>query len=189
MNISAAAHVHAHIDEVLRLEGGYVNHPSDKGGETNWGITVATARAFGYEGPMADLARPTAFNIYLERFWTQPGFSKVDAISGAIAQEMFDTGVNMGPGVATKFLQRALNVLNNRGRDFPEIAVDGSLGRMTLYCLSEFLKRRGHRGEVVLFRMLNGQQSVRYIELSERNQTQDDFQFGWQYHRVAGDLK
>lgn len=186
MNVSATARVHAYIDDLIKREGGYVNHRSDKGGETNWGITVTVARAFGYTGAMVDLPRDTAFTIYLERFWIQPGFARIDPLSGAIAEELFDTGANMGPGVAARFLQRALNVLNNRGRDFPEIAVDGAIGKMTIYCLSEFLKRRGQRGELALFRMLNGQQSVRYMELSEANQTQDDFQFGWQYHRVAG---
>lgn len=38
------------IDGILSLEGGYVNNPADRGGATNWGITEATARAFGYKG-------------------------------------------------------------------------------------------------------------------------------------------
>jgi len=186
VTVSAAAHVHKYIEDLLGKEGGYVDHQSDKGGETNWGITVAVARAFGYTGSMRDLPRATAYGIYLDRYWIQPGFNRIDQISGHLAEELFDTGVNMGPGTAAKFLQRALNTLNNRGRDFPEIAVDGAIGKMTIYCLQEFLKRRGQRGEVALFRMLNGQQSVRYMELSEANQTQDDFQFGWQFNRVAG---
>lgn len=36
------------IDGILGLEGGYSTNPKDKGGETNWGITEATARAHGY---------------------------------------------------------------------------------------------------------------------------------------------
>ena len=33
------------IDEVIDREGGYVNHPADKGGPTRWGVTEAVARA------------------------------------------------------------------------------------------------------------------------------------------------
>ena len=40
------------IDRVLSHEGGYVNHPKDPGGETNWGITKRTALANGYTGAM-----------------------------------------------------------------------------------------------------------------------------------------
>ncbi len=43
------------FNAILGKEGGYVNHPDDKGGPTNWGITQATARAHGYVGDMRDL--------------------------------------------------------------------------------------------------------------------------------------
>ena len=33
------------IEGILGKEGGYVDHPSDKGGPTRWGITQTTARA------------------------------------------------------------------------------------------------------------------------------------------------
>lgn len=40
------------MDATFQHEGGYVNNPNDRGGETNWGITIAVARAYGYTGPM-----------------------------------------------------------------------------------------------------------------------------------------
>ncbi|MGL5838096.1 MAG: glycosyl hydrolase 108 family protein, partial [Sphingorhabdus sp.] len=40
------------IDEVIEREGGYVHHPADRGGPTNWGITEAVARRQGYVGEM-----------------------------------------------------------------------------------------------------------------------------------------
>ena len=44
------------INEIIRVEGGYVNNPSDSGGGTNFGITVAVARQFGYSGAYAGYA-------------------------------------------------------------------------------------------------------------------------------------
>ncbi|HGV4401999.1 TPA: glycosyl hydrolase 108 family protein, partial [Klebsiella pneumoniae] len=40
------------IEGILGKEGGYVDHPSDKGGPTRWGITQTIARAHGYTGDM-----------------------------------------------------------------------------------------------------------------------------------------
>lgn len=166
-------------------EGKYNNHPDDKGGETMWGITHHVARAFGYTGPMADMPRSTAEAIYTERYWVQPRFDKVFTISPVIAEELLDTGVNMGPAIASRFLQRALNVLNQDDKLYPNIAVDGAIGRMTLAALSAYLSARGAGGVQVLLRMLNAQQSVRYIELAESDKAQESFVFGWQLNRVS----
>ncbi len=35
------------IDEVIGREGGYSNHPADRGGPTRWGVTEKVARAHG----------------------------------------------------------------------------------------------------------------------------------------------
>lgn len=45
------------INRVLSHEGGYVNHPKDPGGETNWGITKRTAMANGFNGSMRAMTR------------------------------------------------------------------------------------------------------------------------------------
>ena len=176
--------VEDYISGIIRREGGYVNHPHDRGGPTNHGITQQVARSFGYMGDMKDMSVTIARQIYRERFWIQPKFHEVNQRSKTIAEELLDTGVNMGPGVAARFLQRALNVLNMQESHYPDIAVDGAIGRMTLYALDQFLMRRGEDGVKVLMKMLNGQQSVRYIEIAEANKTQESFQFGWQLHRV-----
>lgn len=177
--------VERYFKTLLAKEGGYVNHPADRGGPTNHGITETVARAFGYTGRMEDLTREEATRIYLERYWVQPQFDKVQELSEVIAEELLDTGVNMGPAIAVKFLQRALNVLNQEGKTYPDVTVDGQLGRMTLAALKTFLEARGREGQMVLWRMLNAQQSVRYIEIAERNASQEAFQFGWQSNRVG----
>ena len=173
------------ITALVGREGGYSNHPDDKGGETNWGITVAVARAFGYTGAMKDMTQQTARNIYADRYWHQPRLDEVSDLSEKVAEEMLDTGVNMGSATAGKFLQRALNVLNQGDKLYPNVATDGNVGNMTLAALKTFLATRGHDGEAVLLRMLNAQQSVRYIEIAEANPTQEAFEYGWQLNRVS----
>lgn len=37
------------VPKILAWEGGYVNDPTDKGGATNMGVTIATWRALGYD--------------------------------------------------------------------------------------------------------------------------------------------
>ena len=48
----AAVAVAAMLASLYADEGGYVNHPSDPGGETNHGVTIGRAREAGYRGPM-----------------------------------------------------------------------------------------------------------------------------------------
>jgi lysozyme family protein len=170
----------AMLTTLTHREGGYVDHPSDRGGPTCWGITGAVARAYGYTGDMQNLPLHVARGIYATRYWHQPSFDQVNDVSGLLAEELLDTGVNMGTGVAARFLQRALNVLGPYN-----LTADGAIGPMTLHALKEFLKRRGADGEKVLFAMLNAQQSVRYIELAEKDRSQMDFEYGWQRMRVV----
>lgn len=90
------------FNTILGKEGGYVNHPDDKGGPTNWGITQATARAHGYTGDMRNLTREQALAILEADYWYGPRFDQVAAVSPVIATELCDTGVNMGPSVQVK---------------------------------------------------------------------------------------
>lgn len=179
--------VEKYIDDLIEREGGdkFVNHPSDRGGPTRYGITQAVARAFGYDGPMETLPLDTARAIFRRRYWDEPGFGRVAQISETIADELFDTGVNMGPARAVEFLQRALNGLNARGKLYPDLGVDGRIGPMTLHALERLIDARGHDGIDVLMRMLNALQAVRYLEIAEGNESQEDFMFGWLRTRVA----
>jgi len=172
------------LDELLSREGGYVDHRDDRGGATNFGITETVARAAGWAGTMRDLPRDFARAIYRGRYWTGPGFESVAAIAPAIAAELFDTGVNMGPAVATAFLQRSLNALNRQGRDWSDIAVDNRIGPATLTALRRLLALRGAAGEAVLLRALNALQGARYIELAEGRAANESFLFGWLANRA-----
>ncbi len=173
------------IDAILRAEGGYVNDPQDKGGETNYGITVAVARANGHAGPMRDLPVAVARAIYTARYITEPKFDQVLALHAGIGAELIDTGVNMGPRVAAEFLQRWLNGFNDTGARYPVLTVDGSLGDQSLGALAAFLAWRGQEGAAVMLRALNGLQAARYLDITEANKTQRRFLFGWVRTRVA----
>jgi lysozyme family protein len=187
------------IDALLEREGGYVNNPADKGGPTNFGITEAVARAQGYSGPMQGLPREEAAEIYTRLYWLRPHFDEVAKRSEAVAAELFDTGVNMGPAVAVTFLQRALTALNRNGRDYPDLVPDGRIGGVTLGALDAFLKVRGSSppvgggggdqprtsGETVLLRALEALQGERYIRLAELRPANEAFLYGWLANRIG----
>lgn len=177
--------VDQYIADLIQIEGGYSDHPDDRGGPTNWGITEVVARAFGYHGGMRDMPRSVAEAIYKHRYWEQPGFGRVAEHSEAVAIELLDTGVNMGQATASKFLQRSLNVLNQQGKTYGDIAADGAIGNMTIAALRAYLGGRGKQGEVVLLRSLNCLQGARYIEIAEKDKSQEAFAFGWLSNRVG----
>lgn len=173
MNITEA------INAVLRNEGGYVNDPKDRGGETNFGITKAVAVQNGYTGDMRNLPVNLAYDIYYKQYVKAPKFDQVGEMSPWIAGELIDTGVNMGPRQAALMLQRALNVLNNQGADYPDLDVDGLLGPGTLRALKTFLSKRGAEGEKRLLALLNALQGERYVSLCEGRAANEKFMYGW----------
>jgi lysozyme family protein len=173
------------IEALLDREGGYVNHPADKGGPTCFGITEAVARAHGYAGAMRHLPRAEAAAIYRRLYWLRPCFDEVAKRSGRIAAELFDTGVNMGPAVSATFLQRALTALNRNGSDYPDLTPDGRIGPVTLTALDSFLAQRGATGETVLLRALEALQGERYLRLAERRPANEAFLYGWLANRIG----
>ena len=174
------------IDGLIEREGGYVDNPADKGGPTCFGITEAVARARGYGGPMRQLPRDEAVAIYKRLYWLRPGFEQVAERSVRIAAELFDTGVNMGPGVAATFLQRALTALNRNGRDYPDLVPDGRIGAQSLKALDAFFQVRGQSaGETVLLRALEALQGERYLRLAERRPANEAVLYGWLANRIG----
>lgn len=172
------------IEELIGREGRYTNDPHDAGGETMWGITATVARANGYTGPMRDMPRATAAAIYRAEYFTRPGFDKVYSLSQRIAEEMFDTGVNMGVSIPGPWLQRILNAMNQGGKDYPDLTVDGALGPTTIAALRAFLNKRGDDGERVMLRALNCLQGARYLDITEKRGANEAFAFGWFLNRV-----
>ncbi len=85
------------IDDIIRREGGYVNHPADKGGPTNWGITQATLASWrGHSVSAADvqaLTQDEARSIYLKRYFQD---ADIDQLPEALQAQAFDINVNGG---------------------------------------------------------------------------------------------
>lgn len=178
------------IAGIIEAEGReYSDNPDDAGGPTKFGITQAVLSAWRGHAVSADdvraLSEDEARAIYRARYVQSPGFDAVLAIAPSIGAELVDTGVNMGPEASTKFLQRALNVLNQEGRAYPDIAVDGKCGHATIAALRAFISMRGLEGQRVLLLALNCLQGARYIELSEQRQQNESFVYGWLKNRVA----
>lgn len=173
------------IDEVIAREGGYSNHPADKGGPTRWGITEAVARSHGFRGDMKAFPRAEAVAIYRRLYWLRPALDRVAAHAPRLAAELFDTAVNMGPPVAAGFLQRALNALNRGASDFPDVSVDRQIGDRTITALKSFLATRGKAGEEVLLKAVEALQGERYLSLAERRPANEAFLYGWLANRLG----
>jgi len=116
MNIERA------LKRLLGNEGGFVDHPQDPGGATNYGITQRVAQAHGYMGDMRNLPMSLAIGIYRSDYW-EP--IKADQLPEALRFHVFDAAVNSGPGQAVKWLQRAAGVTE-----------DGVIGPRTLSAAS-----------------------------------------------------
>ena len=109
---------------VLRWEGGHVNSPNDRGGETNMGITANALRVAQDAGivprdlTVRALTRETVAPIYRELYW-----KPVNAEGRGLI--LFDAAVNHGPKTAIRLYQRGLNGLGL------ELSEDGIWGAKT----------------------------------------------------------
>ena len=161
------------FNHVVGEEGNYTNDPNDRGGETIFGITIADARAYGYNGPMAEMPLSIAQSIYKKNYWDA---LNLDAVTNqAIAGRLFDDAVNQGVPTAARFLQEGLNLLNRNGDSWPQIAEDGIIGPATLGILNDLSAVDG----AYLLKTLNGLQFSRYVSIILGDATQKKFFRGW----------
>lgn len=125
--------LHDMLTAILKREGGYSDHAADKGGPTNFGITLATLSAWrGAPATATDvslLTEPEARSIYTKRYFQDPGFDKVPGED--LQAVLLDCAVNHGPRQAIRMLQSAVGVTE-----------DGMLGPVTLDALPGLDQRR-----------------------------------------------
>ena len=170
------------LGSVFAVEGGYVNNPKDPGGETNHGITKAVAVTHGYTAPMKVMPKTTAAEIYYKDYIVKPGFEPIINISPAVAEELVDSGVNMGPPRPSRWLQESLNALNRDGKDYPDIVVDGQVGPGTILAYQQLQKARGHiLACQLIIKLLDAKQAVYYTSLTKM----ETFTPGWVSQRIG----
>ncbi len=112
------------LADILRREGGYSNHASDKGGPTKYGVTQKTLSAWLGRPASVDEVRTmdeaTAREIYTRNYLSGP---RIDTLPPDIVPQVFDCAVNHGPRQAVRFVQK---VINEAG--FGPCDIDGVLG-------------------------------------------------------------
>ena len=96
------------VHMVLEHEGGYVNHPSDPGGETKYGISK---RAYP-DVDIAELTEDEAAVIYKRDYWDR---IKGDDLPVGVACAVMDYAVNSGISRASKALQSVCGISNGDG--------------------------------------------------------------------------
>ena len=175
-----AVAVAAIIAAVVALEGGLVDHPSDPGGATNWGITESVARQNGYRGHMRDLTKAQASAIYERQYIRAPGFLPLVEIDPAVAQEVIDTGVNMGPARPTRFFRRAVNATCNTS-----LPTTDSMDAVTVKAWADCRANLGPASCVRMLDSLDGQQRAEYDRLVRVNPKLRVFYRGWINHRIG----
>lgn len=175
-------------------EGKYSNDPEDAGGETYRGISrVYHPNWLGWR-LIDGLKRSPNFPKNLERekalqdlvrdfyklvFWDMFQGDKIP--NQELADEMFDTGVNMSVNRAVKFLQRSLNYLNRNAKLFPDMVDDGVLGPTTLKCLGIYISKDPID---LLLKMMNSLQAQHYMNYMKKSPIQEKYCRGW-FKRVT----
>lgn len=167
------------IAQVIEREGGYSNDPTDRGGETMFGITKQVAADNGYTDSMKNLPYALAFSIYQKRYWDTLKLNDISVIDQELATQLFDFGVNSGISSAAKTLQQVLNVLNKQQQLYPDLIADGILGSKTVRTLKVFKEYRKNAGLDVLSEAVRGKRISFCIDIALRDQTQERYQYGW----------
>ena len=171
----------------LGHEGGYSFDPVDAGGETYKGV-ARKANPLWAGWSILDNLKNDKKNfpknldansslqshvkaLYKTNYWD---VNKLDAVNDqAIAEEAFDTGVNMGVGVAARYIQEALNLLNRNQQSYPDLKVDGAIGSVTIGVLNS------HPNPKAILKTMNGLQFMKYVEICKANPAQEKFFNGW----------
>jgi len=144
------------IKDVLEHEGGYVDDPHDRGGETNYGI----AKKWYPELDIKNLSSSDAVNIYYNDYWKP---SKAEDLPEGLRKTYFDMCVNMGQRQAVLILQEAIN-----SKITNQIEEDGVIGSNTIKSAKNISKKR-----------LQAYRCLFYGKLVSVRPTQERFYYGW----------
>jgi len=117
------------LAEILKHEGGYVNHPKDPGGMTNLGVTKRVYEEWvGHpvsEAIMRGLTPQHVRALYKAKYWD---VVKGDDLPAGVDLCVFDFAVNAGPNRAARYLQLMTGA-----------STDGRIGPNTLRQLQQYV--------------------------------------------------
>ena len=149
-----------HFERLMIHEGGYVNDPVDRGGETNFGITK---RRYPHLD-IKNLTREDARQIYFDDFWMKYGVPKFPVSMQYI---VFDMIVNHGSRNAFKIIQKAIN---HKAGNPDLLKVDGKFGPQSKL---QFSRYTPENDRVLAFR------AKFYCDICRANPSQYRFFKGW----------
>ncbi|PTB82731.1 hypothetical protein C9933_00995 [Methylophaga nitratireducenticrescens] len=147
------------VNHLLKVEGGYVDDPTDNGGETNYGISKR-------QYPQLNIIKLTmdeAIYLYHRDYWLA---NKLDQLPIAYACFLFDALVNHRQKTAIKFLQQALRA-----------TPDGILGPQTRAAAKQFSQNIEHTVETINWCL--SYRADFYHDLVVDNPSQERFILGW----------
>lgn len=162
------------IEDVFEHEGGFNNVKGDKGGATNWGVSLRFLKSIGVDLngdghidwlDIKIMTKEQAEMIYWNEFW-KPFY---DTIPKRLAIKTFDTAVNAGHSRAHKILQLALNDISGVT---PLLTVDGVIGKKS-FDLIPTIKEEN------ILAMYCIEQKKFYEGLAQADPEQSKFLAGW----------
>lgn len=173
-------------------EGGFSNNPNDRGGMTlngiarkifplwkGWRTLDGIIQRVGLNPKAIDREVAKSPNLladieafYKLNFWDVNNLSYIK--SQDIANELFDTGVNMGTVTAAKMLQEAVNLCNKNQLSYPDISVDGKI-----FAVGQTINTVNIAHPVAVLNTINMLQGERYLNIMRNNKSQETFWGGW----------
>lgn len=180
------------LEDLITREGGYVDHPADKGGPTNWGWTVPTAKAeLNWTDDIKNLPRELAKSGYYKAFFVATGIKKVWELYPALGLFMLDAAVNHGKFRPCRWLQEVLNVFNKKGTLWPDLIVDGMLGDKSFVALAAMMKYvpKGlpdGAGKLILLEAIQDRRGSFFQSIGANDEKQEAFMWGWYWGRMIG---
>lgn len=151
------------IDLILQHEGGYSNHPADRGGETQFGITATLLKDLKKNIAVKDVTKQLARTLY-EDFIRK---YRIDQLPGKLVVFMADLCVLVGPHRGICLLQARLNASFKAG-----LKVDGVIGPKTIAAA-------GQVDIELLVKLLTGDVINVHVNCTMANPSQRVFIRGW----------
>lgn len=152
--------------KLAKWEGGFVNHPADKGGATNKGVTITVYKDYCKKkgkpaptvGDLKNLSDEEWAEIIVSGYWSKMQADKIE--NQSVANLMVDWLVNSGTG-KIKDIQKILCV-----------SADGIVGPKTIAAIND-------SDQAELFQKVWNRRKDFYDNIVKRNPAQKVFYVGW----------